>query len=55
MEIGLAPDAPLNGQVTMKHQWQDFLELRWPSRYDPIASTGSGLSWTCPNAQLVHG
>ena len=22
----------------MKHQWQDFLELVWPSRYDPIAS-----------------
>ena len=22
----------------MKHPWQDFLELVWPSRYDPIAS-----------------
>jgi hypothetical protein len=22
----------------MKYPWQDFLELVWPSRYDPIAS-----------------
>ena len=22
----------------MKNQWQSFLELLWPSRYDPIAS-----------------
>ena len=22
----------------MRNQWQDFLELLWPSRYDPIAS-----------------
>ena len=22
----------------MKHPWQEFLELLWPSRYDPIAS-----------------
>jgi hypothetical protein len=28
----------LNRQVTMRHQWQSFLELLWPSRYDPVAS-----------------
>ena len=55
MEIGLAPDAPLNGQVTMKHQRLDFLELLWPSCYDPIASRGPGLAWVCPDVQLAHG
>ena len=24
--------------IAMRHPWQDFIELIWPSRYDPIAS-----------------
>jgi hypothetical protein len=30
--------AQLNQWAVMRNQWQELLELIWPSRYDPIAS-----------------
>jgi len=31
-------------KAAMRNQWQTFLELIWPSRYDPIASSGRRMA-----------
>ena len=37
----------------MKHPWQDFLELLWPSRYDPIASRERRIALLLPAPQMA--